>query len=300
MTTDGPAQVLQGGSPGAPQGLPVGQVSVMAAARFSYRFLFERFWTALSLLWFPLLLAQFSIYVCLMGYFEHLLIYLANPDPRVASLALGLLAASVFLALFFWSIAVAAITNLALGVEAPRTWLYLRARRQEWRLYAGYLRFLLLLSLLSAGLAFFLTSLGPLLPANPAMIALAIVAAMFWFTARVGFLMPPIVALTSGTILRAAWRKSEGLGGRICALIIVLLIPSLLVHAAGEIVLNVQNAGQLTPGGTIADYVRSSARGLSTFLIVSGIASFFAITLLTAGAIAVYRHITLAHNSAPR
>ena len=296
MTVEGPAQVLQGGPRGAPQGLPAGQISVMEAARFSYRFLFERFWTALSLLWFPLLLAEVSIYACLMGYFEHLLIYLANPDPRVASLALGLLAASVFLALFFWSIAVAAITNLALGVEAPQTWLYVRARRQEWRLYAGYLRFLLLLSLLSAGLAFFLTSLGPLLPANSAtsalMIAVAIIAAMFWFTARVGFLMPPIVALTSGTILRASWRKSEGLSWRICALIIVLLIPSLLVHIAAEIVLNVQNAGQLTPGGTIADYVRSSERGLSTFLIASGIASFFAITLLTAGAVAVYQRIT--------
>ncbi len=65
------------------------------------------------------------------------------------------------------------------------------------------------------------------------------------------------------------------------------------MQAAGEILLNLQNAGQLAVGSTsIADYARSSERGLSTFLIASGIASFFAITLLTAGAVAVYRRIT--------
>lgn len=65
------------------------------------------------------------------------------------------------------------------------------------------------------------------------------------------------------------------------------------VQAAGEILLNLQNGGQLAVGRTsIADYARSSERGLSTFLIASGIASFFAITLLTAGAVAVYRWIT--------
>lgn len=296
MTVDGPAHALQGGPWPAPQGLPARQVSVMEAARFAYRFLLHRFWSALGLLWFPLLLAEFSVYACLMGYFEQLLIYLATPDPKVASLALGLLAASVFVSLFFWSIAVAAITNLALGEEASRTWVYLRARRQEWRLYAGYLRFLLLLGLLIAGIAFFLSSLGPLLPANGAtsawLIAMVIVAAIFWFTARVGFLIPPIVAQTSGTILRASWRKSEGLSWRICVLIIVLLIPSLLVHAVGEIVLNIQNAEFAVRSGRIADYVHSSERGLSTFLVISGIASFFAITLVTAGATAFYRQLS--------
>ena len=150
---------LDGSLPSLHGGLPA--ASVMEAARFAYRLLLRKFWTVLSLVWLPLVLASVSLYVCVMGYFTELLRYLANPAPEIASLALGLLALGVFVALFFWSVAIAAVTNLALGEAAPHTWLHLRARRQEWRLYAGYLRFLLLIGLLAGGLAFFLTSLGP-------------------------------------------------------------------------------------------------------------------------------------------
>lgn len=278
--------------PNAAEGTPA--VSVMEAVRFAYRLLLTKFLTILGLLWLPLLLAGVSLYFGLLWYFEALLRYLANPDPKVASLALGILSGGVLLALFFWSMAVSAVANLASGTDAATDWLYLRTRRQEWRLYAGYLRFLLLFGLLAGGLAFFLTSLGPLLPmggVSSPLLTLAIVAALFWFTARVGFLMAPIVVTSSGMILRASWHKSEGQDLRIAGLMLILMVPTALVQIAGEIVLGIQKRGTHLGGVAVADYAHYAEKGLGTFIVIVAIGAFFAITLLTAGAMEFHRQL---------
>jgi hypothetical protein len=270
-------------------------VSVWGAARFAYRLLGEEFAAILRLLWLPLTLSGLSLYLCIQGYFQQLLIYLATPDPKAASLALALLALGSFLALFFWSIAVSAVTDLALGVRRPSGWWNLRAQRQEWRLFAGYLRFLFLAALLTAMFTFALTSLlQPWLAAGQiteAAVVLPVLALLLWFAARVGFLMPPIVATTTGMILRASWRKTENYGWRIAGLILILLLPTFLIHALDEIVLSFHTRLIPHDANLIANYARHAQAGLAIFIAISTVAYFFAITLLTAGAVALYRQI---------
>src|SRR5580704_17019133 len=107
------------------------RVSAFAAALFSYKFFVRRFWSVLRLLALPIILAGLVLYVCVSLYLSELLRFLGAPDPRVASFALGILAAGIFLSLFFYAIAVTAITNLALGKGERRPWFHFGAERQE-------------------------------------------------------------------------------------------------------------------------------------------------------------------------
>lgn len=276
--------------------MATGRDTAMAAARFAYGFLRDRFGAALGVLWLPLLLAGLSLYLGTKGYFEYLLRYLAVPDPAVARAALGLLAAGNIAALFFWSVGVAAIAALAHGGEAPKSVLPLRIGRRELRLYFGYLRFVLLLALLGAGTAFFLLSLAPLFPIGGAasgwLLALGILTVMVWFIARVGFLIPPVAATGQGTILRSAYRISDGHALPIAGLILLLLIPALLVHIAGEILLRLFVPQLLASSGNqVADYARFAESGLEVFMLVLTVSSFLTITLATAGAAAYHRQL---------
>src|ERR1700730_10313801 len=96
-------------------GRQTGRVSAFAAALFAYKFFIRRFWSVLRLLALPMLAAGLVLYVCVSLYLSDLLRFLGAPDPHVASFALGILAAGILLSLFCYAIAVAAITNLALG-----------------------------------------------------------------------------------------------------------------------------------------------------------------------------------------
>ena len=272
------------------------RVSLGESSRFAYKFLIYRFWIAVRLLWLPILLAQLTLYVCMMGYFRELLRYLADPDPKAASLALGLLAGGTLSALFFLAIAIARIAGFVLGEPAPHTWLCFRAHHKEWRLYGAFLRFLPLWALIGGGLALFLTVLAPLLPGGSPIsgwiLRLTVAGALFWFFVRVGFLMPPLVADTDRTILRSAWRETAGNTCRVGALVLVLLAPAVLIEAFAEILVHVRGLQPVVPSDDqIATYVHVAERGLVVFTFTSGIASFFSIVLLTAGATAVHRHL---------
>ncbi len=270
--------------------------SVMEAARFAYGFLRHRFGAVIGRLWLPVILATLCLYAGTMGYFEQVLRYLEAPDPRVSQLALSLLSAGFLGALFFWSLGIAAIANLALGSDAPSA-MPLRIGKSELRLYFAYLRFILLLGLLGAGAGFFFSSLGPLFQlggvASALLLTLAILAALFWFTVRVGFLIPAVAATGKGTILRGAWRQSEGQTLRIAGLILVLVIPALLVHVVGEVVMEIAPPAPIVPtGNRVADYTRLAQSGFATFSVVLAVSSFFTIALLTAGAVGFHRQLT--------
>src|SRR5882672_5202610 len=110
-----------------------GRVSAFSAALFAYKFFIHRFWAVLRLLALPIIAAGLVLYVCVSLYLSQLLRFLGARDPRVASFALGILAAGIFLSLFCYAIAVAAITNLALGKIERRPWFHFPAERQVWR-----------------------------------------------------------------------------------------------------------------------------------------------------------------------
>jgi len=272
----------------------INRVSALAAALFAYKFFFRRFWSVLRLLALPIIAAGLVLYVCISLYLSELLRFLGTPDPRVASFALGILAAGIFLSLFCYAIAVAAISNLVLGkAERRRPWFHFGAERQEWRVYAAYMRFLLLLGLLFVSVFLFSTYAGPLFASaqNSTRWALTTLSVLivFCLTARVGFLVAPVVATSEGPVLRKAWQESARDFWRNCGLIILLIVPGLLVQIAGEYVLRAwvpRVAGNLS----FADYTREMGGMLGSFLVVVSLSSFVTIVLLTVGAVAAYQN----------
>ena len=194
----------------APEGQPATAIGILQSAAFAYRLLMSKGGRLVSLVWLPIVLAQVCLYIGGSGYLDELQQFLKAPNPKLASLAFAFLVGGILAAMFFWTMAISAVADVALERPMPGRSFYLRAKLQEWRLYAGYLRFLLLLCLLAGGIGFFLSSLGPLFPGSgfvPVWIyAVAIIGALFWFTARVCFLMPPIVAQTKGMIVREIGR----------------------------------------------------------------------------------------------
>ena len=274
----------------------INRVSALDAALFAYKFFVHRFWSVLRLLALPIIAAGLVLYVCISLYLSELLRFLGAPDPRVASFALGMLAAGIFLSLFCYAIAVAAISNLVLGkVKRRRPWFHFGAERHEWRVYAAYMRFLLLLGLVFVSVYLFSTYVGPLLAtahnATRWTLTTLSVVIVFSLTARLGFLVAPVVATSEGPVLRKAWQESARDFWRNCGLIILLIAPGLLVQIAGEYVLQFgawvpRVAGNLS----FAEYTRVMGGMLGSFLVVVSLSSFVTIVLLTVGAVAAYQN----------
>ena len=248
----------------------------------------------LRLLLPSILAAGLVLYVCLGSYISELLLFLESPAPRIASVALGILAAGIFLSLFCYSVAASAVMNAVLGKPQRNSWALLKTQRQDWRVYAAYLRLLLILS---AGLlATFLvgTSIAPLLgisqTATPWILTFLSAVGAYWLIARIGFLVVPVIAAGEGPVLRAAWSRSSGQLLRKCLLIALLGAPGWLVWFAGEFFFHF-DSGIAYPatGSTLANYANAMAQTLGRFVALASASAFVSIVLLTAGAIHLYR-----------
>jgi hypothetical protein len=269
-------------------------VSAFEAAFFAYKFLLRQFGLAARLLLLPMTAAGLVLYTSLKIYLSQLVLFLHSPDPRVASFALGVLACGLFVSLFCYAVAVVAITNLALGNSPGAAWVRFRTERRDWRVYAAYLRFLLLLALMFV--AVYAVSAAVTLFAATArnwiywVLTIGSVLAIWWLTARIGFLIAPVVASSEGPVLRRAWLQSAPDAWRNCILIALLLIPGLLVQAAGEYAFRFH---ELTPrlNGNLplADYAVVIRDMLGSIIFVISLSSFVTVVLLTAGAVAAYR-----------
>ncbi len=287
--------VLFGEDPtGAAEIRPKQRSTVSEVVRFAYGFFFRRFWTLLRLVWFPFFLAGFLLYQCFSGYLAQLLLYLSAPNPHAASLGLGWLAAGVLMPLFCYAVAIAAISGLMLEGTDKGTLVHFQAQRREWRLYAAYLRFLLIVAVAIGLIAFSsIFALSRLDIPRPLGIWVPVVlgfAAVYWLVARVAFFIVPLAAEKQGPILRSAWKSSGSDILRISGLIFILLVPGVVVQILGEYVLRkLMAAPAVTGNPPLVDYAHFVGQFLLGFLVVAGLSSFITVTLLTAGAIAYYR-----------
>ena len=271
-------------------------ISIFAVAAFAYDFLFRRFWSLLRLLVLPILAAGFILYVCLSSYISELLLFLGSPAPRVASVALGTLAAGIFLSLFCYSVAASAVMNAVLGKSDRSPWALLKTERQDWRVYAAYLRLLLILS---AGLiatfvagAYFLPLLGVSQAAIPWVLTVLSAFGVYWLIARIGFLIVPVIAAGEGPVLRAAWSQSSKHLLRNCLLIALLAAPGCLVWFSGEFLFHFDSGiAYAAAGSTLANYANAMAQTLGRFVALASVSAFFSIVLLTAGAVHLYREL---------
>ena len=273
---------------------PVTRVAIFAVARDTYTFFFRNLWLIVRLAFVPIIAAGLVLYVSLNRYLADLLLFLENHNPRVASLALGTLAGGLFLSLFCYAIAVSAISDLALGKTAKGTMVALKATRQVWRIYAAYLRLLLLLSVVLVAACLASAYVAPLLPIygaiGPWVLASASILAVVWLFARIGFMVAPVIAVSEGPVLRRAKEESARDLGRNCILILLLLVPGVLVLAAGGYVFGIES-GSLW-GGTLplVDSTRAMSQTLGAVVTVVSLSLFVTIVLLTAGGIAAYQN----------
>ena len=268
-------------------------VSVLDVAAFAYGFFIRRFLLIARVLALPILMAGLILYISLSSYISELLLFLGSPAPRVASVALGMLAAGIFLSLFCYSVAVSAIMDAVRGRPQKRPWALLRTARQDWRVYAAYLRLLLVVSVgllasFSAGLY-----VAPLLGLSQAAISWTLTAlsavGVYWLIARIGFLVAPVIAAGEGPVLRAAWVRSRKHPLRNCLLIALLGAPGCFLWFTGEFLFRFDSGSGPAPAGlNLAYYATAMAQTLGAFIALASVSAFVSIVLLTAGAMRLY------------
>ena len=268
------------------------RASAFEVAMQTCKFLLRNFWQLVGSLLLPILAAGLVLYVTLSWYLSDLLLFLEVPNPRLASLALGTLAAGLFLSLFCYAIAVSSICDLAMGKQRGRKWTHLKAQRQEWRLFAAYMRLLLLVSVVFAVAFLIWAYLVPLL-SIPASLSLWVprlicIVGVIWLIARIGFLVAPVVAGSEGAVLRKSAEISARDLLRNCTLIALLLLPGMLVLVGGGYAFQL-GAGSFHAALPLAGSARSMKEMLGAFVTVTTLSLLVDIVLLTVGGIAAYQ-----------
>jgi hypothetical protein len=125
-------------------------------------------------------------------------------------------------------------------------------------------------------------------------------AVVFLF-ARIGFLIPPIVATSEGAILRKAFQTGAGDLVRNCVLLVLFLVPGILVLTAGGYVFRMDGY-TLPVVGTLplAEAARLVRVMLGSCLIVLSLSLSLTISLFTIGAISIYQRRLFVQNALSR
>lgn len=241
-------------------------------------------------IWLPCLAGALSIYGFFAAYMLELQSYLSHPQGSVGSRVLGIAALAVLVLVFLHSLVVGRIAQLALGMPATRGD-FLGVTRAEWRLYTANLQFCILL--LFFILAFFgfqsvTQRLGwSVTPAVHIVQGLF----LFWLTARIWFLLPPVCLTHSrGEVLVAAWRKSSG--RRILRIMLqfaAILLTAYLVQAA--VGMSLHAVGLIAPlptSAALAGYVSSYRENLLPMVVMINIAYIVFAALTAAASAQVY------------
>ena len=279
-------------------------VSVADAVRSAFRLLGQRFGRIVTATLVPLLLGWVVLCVSLNAYLSQLETFLRAPNAQVGSLALGLVAAGFFAALFLHAVVTVAVTEVALGIARPH-WRYFRAGHSEWRLYAAYLRVLLICAgavaaaILAAWIDRRLFGGGPAAYAIWFAINAAAAFALAVIMIRLAFLLAPVTLAEHGAILRRAFILSRGRSARIFAAGFVLMVPGVALQLGGEAALRTT---RLLPsvhiGASFGDLVEILRGILPELLAISSAAYFVSVVLLAGAAASFYRATTGADSSA--
>lgn len=266
-------------------------VSAGAAFRFVFSFLIERGADIVSRVALPAAIGWATFYAAFFLYLTEFRLYLVGPSERLASVVLGIASAGLLVTLFMHAVLTASATSLALGVPLPG-WRYLHISRQEWRVYAAYLRY-------TAACAAFVVIVQVLLFAARMIgaeisipVALIVVAGLFFLFVRIGLLIPVIAVSTEkGPILRTAWRLSRGHGGSLAAIAAVPLVGAAGIELLGEAIIRVFGFS-LAGTASLVSIIDRYRAVLPQFLTVVAVAYLFASLVLSAASASVYRQIS--------
>lgn len=268
-------------------------LSVADVVAFTARFCAGNFVAILSRVIVPAIIGWAILYFSFNAYLSELIRYLAAPSDRIGSLVLGLATAGLMAALFFHAVITAAVAGLALGQKEDGGWIYLRAARREWRLYAATLRVAVL------GFAFVVIAIVAEIFLHNLIsslwIKIILFAGLFAIFVRLGFLLPAIsVAFADGPVVRRVLRFSQGHSGLIGLSTLLFIIPGLAAQFGGEYLM--RGAG-LVPSHpqvvSLIDMARLFQRFLPEFLAVLSLAYLVTAVLLTVSSVRVYHALSV-------
>jgi hypothetical protein len=270
------------------------RITSVCATSLVYKFAVRQLPQLVRLSWAPTAAIAVVQYISLRAYLSELMAFISSGDPRAASVALGALSAGLFVSVFISSVAVSAVADLAVGDRGEPGWMQFSARRHVWRIYAAYLRFLLLATGLFAAVYLAAGLLLPLfkwsrsiMAERAALVALAGLVCLF---ARIGFPIPAVVARSRGTVLRKALHAGAHDFPRNIAIVLLLSLPGLAIEIIGEYLLRLGSGpARIRIDLPISYYAQALEHRLPEFVILSSISVMVALVLLTAASVICYR-----------
>lgn len=268
------------------------RASVKLTLSYACQFLVRgqaRIWSHILI---PSILGGLALYLALDLYLFELQRYLLRPTDRIASLVLGIATAGLLLALFMHSVTVASIATVALARDTPG-WRWYRPLRRAWRVYAAYLRFLLVCAFFILAVSVVQIIAVRLSEVAQPLARVVITGGLFVLAVRCGFLISAIAcAKDYGPVVRESWRLSSGNSWKIAIVLLVCLLVGLSIEIAGEFaiqaVFRYPSLNHITQLTELAESFRQMLPGV---LLVAGIAYFPSVVLLTSSAVAVYQQV---------
>jgi hypothetical protein len=221
------------------------KVPVGGTITHAYRFAFGNILNNLGAMWIPAVILYATNFV-LSAFYRNVILSAGNPQVALAGLYL-------FIIMIVFGILSAAqiggITKEALGLRTGNAWLQFPFGAVTWRLVGAYLLYFVVLivlyigvfvvSLLFAGIAAGAAATGStnwLLPGAgivAVILKILMLCALLYVATRLSFLLGPVVVAEHKISLIRAWELSKGNFWQIFAVMLAIIVPLLVLEAAG-------------------------------------------------------------------
>jgi hypothetical protein len=260
----------------------------------AYRLLFAKAPKIFSAIWLPTALAAAVVVAVLKAYFTLLSIYLWSADVRVASLTMSLFIVGFLAWLLLNVIATMRVARVAYGKPIPALLEY-QDMAPEARLYAGSLRYLLVLAVVGSLAIAAVMELQPRLGQDNARFLGWALYALFAlvFSIRCGFLGAPLALFERQRILRRGWVLTRRHVWQIAAVwALLLVVPCVTLQALGEFLMRPWMSGPPGLGlanlATAASWLAHNDVGLLAIGVSVTVTTTLSLALTTAGSCLLY------------
>jgi hypothetical protein len=278
------------------------KISVQNTINFAYAFTFGNIGSIIGLIWLP------TVAIGVLQFLPYALgIAAVNPDQPPSQGAALIYLASFFGMWLLYAMNAAAVIGLALGTRKGGTSAHFSFGRAEFRLFAAFLLYGLLLSAfyIAFSVAIWLISQASSSAAIVVQIALTLgwLGAFVYAGLRLGFLLAPVVVVEESIDLVRAWQLTAGNFWRLLGIALAILLPIILVQFIAVVVILGKDIPQLlttnqqTIEAAMAATMAVFDRHMPELIGVSLVLAPFSIGLTMGAAASAYRAVA---TSAPR
>lgn len=240
----------------------------------------------------PVFFGYLTLYGSINSFFVLLQRYLQAPSDRLASLILGVATAGLLVTLFMYSVAIVTVASLSFD-RKYLGWRYFPVSRKVWRVYAAYLRFLLVWATAIVAYAGVFEIAGRFGFYNSFVFDAGMAVLLLFLVVRCGFLVAPIACgANHGSIIRAAWALSRAAAWQISAILLIGLLIGLGAEVVGEKIILLLMSGQIRASLWAANPLIAAYRSTLAFLlIVQSFACTVTMLLLVPASVSIYRQV---------